>query len=568
MAKNFTAWPEGWPRSLDYPEIAVYELLRQTATRVPNRIAIIFEGMELSYSELDHLSDRFAAALIDLGVAKGDRVAIYLHNCPQFAIAYYGILKAGAVYTAVSPLLSARELVHQLNDCGAETLVAEDVLMDGAQAVLADTMVGRVITTSLADCVSAVRSVLRPGEGGASANPLDLVTLLREHEPLSEPVAVDVHDDLVHIAYTGGTTGVSKGVMVTHANVVTNIIQTANWFLGGRVEMLDGVLTVILPPEVDPARDRHIVQDREVVLVVAPWYHSMGICGFLSLPVFGGFTLVVLPAFEPRRFLEAVETHGVTVLGGAPQLYIPLINLPDFKDYDLSGVKLATSGAAPLPLPILEQMLEAFSGVVSEGYGLTECTMGATANPPTRDALRPGSVGLPDFDTELRVVDPAGGEDLPVGSEGEICIKGPQMMRGYYNRPDATAEVLEDGWLHTGDIGYEDADGYFFVTGRLKDMLIVKGYNVYPREIEEVIFEHPAVRQCAVVGRADEASGEVPVAFVELKEGAQAESQEILDHTNSQIAHYKKVRQVIFVDAMPVSGPGKVLKTELRKMLE
>jgi len=568
MAKNFKSWPEGWPRSLDYPEIPVYEVLRQTAARVPNRIAIIFEGMELSYSELDHLSDRLAAALIDLGVAKGDRVAIYLHNCPQFAIAYYGILKAGAVYTAVSPLLSARELVHQLNDCGAETLVAEDVLMDGAQAVLADTMVRRVITTGLADCSSAVRSVLRPGETGKFTDSLDMMDLLKEHEPLAEPVAVDVHDDLVHIVYTGGTTGVSKGVMVTHANVVTNIIQTLNWFLGGRVEMLDGVLTIVHPPDVDPARDRHIVQDREVVLVVAPWYHSMGICGFLSLPVFGGFTLVVLPTFEPRRFLEAVETYGVTVLGGAPQLYIPLINLPDFKDYDLSGVKLATSGAAPLPLPILEQMLEAFSGVVSEGYGLTECTMGATANPPTRDTFRPGSVGLPEFDTELRIVDSASGEDLPVGSEGEIWIKGPQMMRGYYKRPEATAEVLEDGWLHTGDIGYEDSDGYFFVTGRLKDMLIVKGYNVYPREIEEVIFEHPAVRQCAVVGQPDEASGEVPVAFVELKEGARAGEQEILDHTNSQIAHYKKVHQVIFVDAMPVSGPGKVLKAELRKMLE
>jgi long-chain acyl-CoA synthetase len=568
MAKNFKSWPEGWPRSLDYPEIPVYDLLRQTAARVPHRIAIIFEGMELSYSELDHLSDRFAAALIDLGVAKGDRVAIYLHNCPQFAIAYYGILKAGAVYTAVSPLLSARELVHQLNDCGAETLVAEDVLMDGAQAVLADTKVRRVITTGLADCSSAVRSVLRPGETGKFTDSLDMMDLLREHEPLAEPVAVDVHDDLVHIVYTGGTTGVSKGVMVTHANVVTNIVQTLNWFFGGRVEMLDGVLTVIHPPDVDPVRDRHIVQDREVVLVVAPWYHSMGICGFLSLPVFGGFTMVVLPSFEPRRFLEAVGTYGVTVLGGAPQLYIPLINLPDFKDYDLSGVKLATSGAAPLPLPILEQMLEAFSGVVSEGYGLTECTMGATANPPTRDALRSGSVGLPDFDTELRVVDPAGGEDLPTGSEGEIWIKGPQMMRGYYKRPDATAKVLEDGWLHTGDIGYEDADGYFFITGRLKDMIIVKGYNVYPREIEEVIFEHAAVRQCAVVGQPDEASGEVPVAFVELKEGTHVGQQEILDHTNSKIAHYKKVRQVIFVDAMPVSGPGKVLKTELRKMLE
>ena len=219
-------------------------------------------------------------------------------------------------------------------------------------------------------------------------------------------------------------------------------------------------------------------------------------------------------------------------------------------------------------MSVLEKLLDAFpNGVVQEGYGLTECSMGATANPPDRSAIRPGSVGLPVFDTECKVIDTATGEDLPPGSEGEICIRGPQVMVGYWNRPEATAEVLRDGWLLTGDIGREDQDGFFYVTDRKKDMIIYKGYNVYPREIEEVIFEHPAVQQCAVVGRPDLETGESPVAFVELKQGAQATRQEIMEHTNSQVGHYKKIKDLIFMETIPVSAAGKVLKKELREHL-
>ncbi len=277
--------------------------------------------------------------------------------------------------------------------------------------------------------------------------------------------------------------------------------------------------------------------------------------------------MVVFPRFESKEYLDAITKYNVTVMGGAPQLFIPLVNHPDFDSYDLSGIKLAASGAAPLAKSVLDKMLAAFSGLVSEGYGLTECTMGATSNPPERSNIRSGSVGIPVFDTECKVVDLETGENLPTGKEGEICIKGPQVMQGYWNKPEETAEVLKDDWLYTGDIGKMDEDGYFYITDRKKDMIIYKGYNVYPRELEEVIFTHPAVEQCAVVGRPDLDVGEAPVAFVQLRQGAEATAEEIMQHTNPQVAAYKKIREVRFLDAIPVSPAGKLLKRVLREML-
>lgn len=565
MAKNFNAWPKDWPKSLNYPEIPVHTFLEQTAARVPNRIAIIFAGMELTYGELKALSDRFATALAEMGIQKGDRVAIHLPNCPQFAIAYYGALKIGAVFTPLSPLLSPREALYQLNDSGAKTLISLDLIFPAIQSIVPDTGLKLVITTSIADCFNAINAPLKPIGKIEVPDTIDMAYLLKQYEPKVPEVAIDVKKDLVHLAYTGGTTGLSKGVMLTHQNVVTNTLQFGNWFRGAQIEMVDGVLSTVFPPGVDPEKDRLMAGDRETALVVVPWFHAMGTVGFLNGQIFGGNTMVVFPRFDPQEYIDAVAKYKATMLGGAPQLYIPLINLPDFKSYDLSGIKIATSGAAPLAMPILEKMLDAFAGVVIEGYGLTECTMGATANPPDRSSIRPGSVGIPVFDTECKVVDPATGKDLPPGSEGEICIKGPQVMKGYWNKPEETANILRDGWLFTGDIGREDEDGFFYITDRTKDMIIYKGYNVYPREIEEVIFEHPAIQQCAVVGKPDIDVGEAPIAFVELKKGENATRDEILEFTNSKIARYKKLRDVIFLEQIPVSAAGKVLKKELRE---
>ena len=568
MAKNFNAWPDQWPKNLNYPEQPVFSFLDQTAARVPNRVAIIFGGMELTFAELKDLSDRFANALVSMGLKKGEKVAIHLPNCPQFAIAYYGAIKAGAVFTPLSPMLAPREATHQLNDAGAKILISLDLVYPGICAILPDTGVEKVITTSIADCYNPIIQPLKPLEKIPLPDTLDMAALLKEHPPEVPDIEIDIFNDLVHLAYTGGTTGLSKGVMLSHYNVVVNACQFAHWFSGAQIEIKDGIPTSVFPDGVDPLRDRPIVADQESALVVVPWFHAMGTVGYLNNLVYGGTTMVVFARFEPQEYIDGVKKYNATMVGGAPQLYIPLVNLPNFDTYDLSGVKLATSGAAPLALPVLDKMLEAFSGVVCEAYGMTECTMGATANPPDRAHIRQGSVGLPVFDTECKVVDLASGEDLPPGKEGEICIKGPQVMQGYWNKPEETAEVLKDGWLYTGDIGKEDEDGYFYITDRKKDMIIYKGYNVYPRELEEAIFTHPAVEQCAVIGKPDLDVGEAPVAFVQLKQGAEATAEDLMKHTNSQVAAYKKIREVKFLDAIPVSPAGKVLKRELREMLK
>jgi long-chain acyl-CoA synthetase len=568
MPKNFNEWPKNYPKSLDLPEIPIFSLLDQTAARVPHRIAIIFQGMELTYSELKDLSERFAAALDAMGVQKGDRVAIHLPNCPQFAISYYGILRIGAVFTPLSPLLSPREALYQLNDSGAQTLISLDGIYQGIRSIIPETGVKQVITTSLGDCLNAIISPLMPFKKSQVPDTIEMAELLEEFQPLIREVPIEAKVDLAHLAYTGGTTGISKGVMLSHFNVVSNILQCSSWIGQATLEMVDGNMEIRYPQGVNPKEDRILAPDQETHLVVAPWFHAMGIIGYLNCQVAFGATIVVLHRFEPKEYLNSIVKYRTTALGGAPQLYIPLISQPDFHSYDLTEVKFAGSGAAPLALPVLEKLLGAIPGVVCEAWGLTECSMVATFNPPDRDKIRPGSVGIPICNTECKVVDMVTGDDLPVGSEGELCIRGPQVMRGYWKKPEATAEVLKDGWLYTGDIGREDEDGFIFITDRKKDMIIYKGYNIYPRELEEVIFEHPAVRQCAVVGKPDQEAGEIPVAFVELKEGAQATIDEIMQHTNSKVARYKKIRDGGIVTALPVSGVGKVLRRELRKRLE
>ncbi len=568
MGKNYASWPVNWPKSIDYPELPVFSFLEQTAKRVPNRLAIIFGGMELTYQELNELADRFAAALLDLGVNTGDRVAIHLPNCPQFAIAYYGILKTGATFTPLSPLLSAREALHQLNDSGAKILISFDLMYPLIEHVIPETVVSHVITTSIADCFNPLIAPLKPIGKTDVPGTLDMAELLGRYEPIQHRLTIDVHNDIAHLAYTGGTTGLSKGVMLTHHNVVANVLQFTNWFVGANVGIEDGLMVSIFPPGVDPEKDRVMVKDKETSIVVAPWFHAMGTIGYLNSPVVSGMTMVVQPRFEVRDYLDAIVKYNVTQMGGAPQLFIPLMNLPDIETYDLSGVKLIASGAAPLSQSLLDKMEKVFSGVILEAYGLTECSMGATANPPDKEKTCQGSVGLPVFDTECKVVSIETGEDLDPGEEGELCIRGPQVMKGYWQRPDETRKVLKDGWLYTGDIAKEDENGFFYITDRKKDMIIYKGYNVYPRELEEILLTHPSVLQCAVLGKQNADAGEIPVAFVQVQESQTVSGEELADYVNRQIAFYKKVREIVIIDEIPVSAAGKILKRQLRSGLE
>ena len=566
--KNFKCWPKFNPRSLNYPEIPVFQLLKSSATKWPNRICIIFDAMEITYSELLNLSERFAAALAGLGVQKGDRVAIHLPNCPQFAIAYYAVLMNGAIFTPCSPLMVERELEYQLNDAEVGTLVTLDLFYPTVEKVVPKTRIKNVIVASIPDIFPPLLTPIRPPLVKKEIpGTLDFAALLRSHEPKPPQVKIEAKKDLVHLAYTGGTTGVSKGVMLTHFNVVVNVLQSAHWGAGGNVAYKDGILELVRM-EGDREEDHPIRFGKGKALVVVPWFHAMGTIGYLNQMIYLGATMVVFPRFDPGQYLQAIEKYEANALGGAPQLFIPIINHPDFKKYDLSNIRLAASGAAPLPIPVMEQMLKSFSGVVMEAYGLTECTMGSIYNPPSREGMKVGAVGLPIFDTEIKIVDlETGTKEVPRGEVGELCIEGPQVMQGYWKKPEETKMVLRDGWLYTGDIAREDEDGYFYIVDRKKDMLIYKGYNVYPRDLEEVMAKHPAVQQCAVIGKPDPEGGEIPVAFIVLKEGMAATDGELMEYCTKNLSPYKKIRQIIFKKQLPVSGAGKVLKKELRKEL-
>ncbi|MHB8138108.1 MAG: class I adenylate-forming enzyme family protein [Smithellaceae bacterium] len=561
--KNFSRWPIGVHRTLNYPEIPVYGFLDSAAVRFPVRVAMRFSGMEITYGEFLVLVHRFANALMARGVWKGDRVAIHLLNCPQFAIAYYALLKLGAVFVPCSPLLTERELKHQLTDSGAETLITLDLFFAGTKKVIEQVPVKNLIVTSLADNFPALSITTKPLRKMPIDQGEDFIRLLEEGSPDPVSVAIDPRLDLAHLAYTGGTTGPPKGVMLTHYNIVVNVLQCFHFYTGGKPSMEQGFIAYDLadiPPEADLG-----MRPGRTTMVVVPWFHAMGTIAYLNLQFYAGHTMILFPRFDPGPFIRAVEKYQAEVIGGAPHLFITMIAHPDFARTDLSSVKTVISGAAPLSAEVMRRLMAAFPGVVTEGYGMTEVTLAATANPASRRAVKIGSVGMPIIDTAMKVIDLTTGKPVLQGEVGELCIRGPQCMQGYWNQPRETADVLIDGWMHTGDIGYEDSDGYFFITDRKKDMIIYKGYNVYPKELEEILFTHPAVFQCAVVGRLDEQGGEIPVAFVQSAPDHQVTGAEIMNFVNDQVAPYKQIRRVVFVSALPVSMVGKVLKRELRE---
>lgn len=565
MEKNYKCWPKGVFKQLSYPEVPVFQFLRSAALRWPWRNAIIFGGMEATFQELDQLSDRFATALADMGVKKGDKVGIHLPNCTQFAIAYYGLLKAGAVFVPISPLLAERELVFECNDAEVETYIGLDMLFEMPKQALPKTPVKNTIIVSLADCyppIAAPAKLLQrqPLPEGTT----DFTSLVADYPPEPPQIEFDVKEDLAHIAYTGGTTGTPKGVMITHYSAVAMICQAAYWGGGGDVLYEDGRFGV-KRMEGDSDEDHALGWGREISLVVVPWFHAMGVMGYLNMQVLFGVTMVVFPRFDPTEYLQAFNKYRATFFGGAPQLFVPLVEHPDYKDTDMSEVKFVVSGAAPIPQYLLEALLEKIPGVVCEGYGLSECSLACSLNPPTREGYRLGSVGLPLSDTEIKIVDPEAGEkEMPVGEIGEIILQGPQVMKGYWKKPEETDNVLKDGWLYTGDIGKFDEDGYLYIVDRKKDMLIYKGYNVYPRDLEEVINEHPAVAQAAVVGKYDDRLGDLPIAFVELVPGEEISEEELLNYANDNLAKYKKIRVLKIIEALPATATGKVLRRELR----
>jgi len=541
--------PPGLPAHLDYPLTDIGAILRGAAIRYGERVAFHHDGAELTYTELLARAAQVANGLRAHGIGDDDVVAVHMPNCLDYPAVYYGILLAGAVFTPANPLLPPEDLAFQLTDSGAAAVVTWGLAAQVLAAVR-DRLPARLIVTVDAELPDAV--------------PLPA---LREGQSDTPPaVTIDPATHLAHLAYTGGTTGRSKGVELTHRHVVTNVLQTACWS-SGSVPVLteDGDL---LLDQIGSAQDWPTRHGSGVMVNLTPWFHAMGVIGYLSVPLLAGFTIVIHQRFEPGAFLADLERFHATMIGGAPPVFAALMRHPDFVTRDLSAIRGLSSGAAPLPLPVLDALQARFpDALIGEGYGLTEVTMMATANPSWRSGVRrAGTVGVAAYDTEVRVVD-LDGAPLPTGERGEVCIRGPQVMQGYLHRPEATAEVLSDGWLRSGDIGTFDADGYLSIVDRAKDMLLYKGYNVFPRELEELLHAHPAVAGAAVVGRPDAEVGELPVAFVVLVPGAAVTDAELQEYVNAQVVPYKKLREVHLVDAIPVSAAGKVLRRELRARL-
>jgi len=565
-------WPKGLPVSLDYPPVPVWKLLESSARKYPDREAIIFSIGEgsTSYAELWEKARRFATALARLGVKKGDVVAVQLPNSPQFALVYYGILLAGAVFTPCNPLMSAAELRHQMVDSGANTLVALDMFMSTVVGVRAQTGIKNVIVTGVQEAVPPHTPVHVVGYGPKTYS---LQQLVRDTPPDPPEVAIDPENDLAHLAYTGGTTGVSKGVLLTHKAVVANTLQFSHWAASGQPVLdEDGILQVVGCYDEDAAPgddwEYPATPGEGKVLIVVPWSHSMGTIGYLNTPIYLGTTMVVHPRFDAAAYVADIVKHEAEVFGGAPPVLRGVLNHPGVQELDFSSVRWIPSGAAPLPVEYLRKMMELVpDAVVMEAYGLTEMTMGAVSNPANRSGRRePGSVGIPVFDTDVKIVD-LDDPDLEIGFDelGEICVTGPQIMKGYHNRPDETAKALRNGWVHTGDIGRISQDGYLYVVDRKKDMLIYNGYNVYPRELEEILHTHPAVASCVVVGKPDPRRGEIPKAFVVCRPDVSVTEEELIEMVAERVSSYKKVREVEFVESIPVNLAGKPLRRELRE---
>lgn len=557
-------WPPGLPFSLDYPDVPVAAILAGSAARWPGRVAFRQAGREMRYGELWREACRFGNGLRALGVGRGDVVACRLPNVLEFPVVYYGVLLAGAVFCPVNPLLPGGDLAVQLGECGAVALVTADL---GPAVLEAVEEVGP-------------RHVVVAGDGAGAAVPggravgLAAVGAGRGCDPPSAGLVPRA--DLAHIVYTGGTTGHPKGAMLTHRNVVANTLQNACWFTGTvpRAGAGAGGHPGVVLEAAGPAAEYAQRPGETSIVTVAPWFHALGLIAYLGLQVAVGSTVVVHSRFDVAAFVADARRFGVTQVGGAPAMLRALLADPSCRAGGLPSVRTVTSGAAPLPGETFAGLRERFPGAaIVEGYGLAEVTMGVSANPVNGSGPRKaGSVGLPIFDTEVKIVDAGGAVvtgDTPgvgAGREGEICVRGPQVMAGYRNRPEETAAVLSaDGWLRTGDVGVVDEDGYLSVVGRMKDLLIYKGYNVYPRELEEILLAHPAVRNVAVVGRPDAEAGEVPVAFVAT--AAPVGAEDLLAYVNGRVVPYKRVREVRFVDEIPVSASGKILKRLLRDFL-
>ncbi|WP_405483438.1 class I adenylate-forming enzyme family protein [Streptomyces sp. NBC_00009] len=554
-------WPQGMPTSLEYPESTLGEVFTSAAKLYGDRAAVVDGDEQLTFAQLHERAAAFAQGVRDAGVREGDVVLLHLSNSAWFLVGYYGALLAGATVSPANPLQPAQGLRAQLLDTGAALAVSHPAHV----ATLLEAGAGSALRTVVVVPPSACAPSAEPVPVDAGVVALADFTAGRAAAP---PKTTATTDGVAHIAYTGGTTGVSKGVRVLHRNVVANVTQMTAWRAAHRVTTDEDGDLQLRPIAGLP--DAALRPGNAVTVVVSPLFHAHALIN-MNFLLLCGTTVVLTGRFSPERLLEAVERHRATYITGSPTMWHALLDSPEAGDRDLSSVRGISSGAAPIDPATLQALETAFpAALVSEGYGLTEGTCLVTAGPLLRGAKhRLGSVGLPVVDTtvEARSVI-GGGAALGPDEVGELWVRGPQVTAGYLDQPDATAEQFVDGWLRTGDLGYVDEDGFVFISGRAKEMLIYKGYNVYPRELEDVLHSHPDVGTAAVVGRSVARVGQEPVAFVVPRSGAAVDPDDVMAYVAERVLPYKKIRAVHIVDALPTTAAGKVLKSELRARTE
>ena len=528
----FRAWPSHLPQVLDYPLAPAWWILERNLERYPDRIAIhdldhdtLAERESLTYAELAARARALATGLQRLGISRGARVALCLPNSPALITSFYGTWLAGATVVPINPLAKGLELRQQLGDADASLLIAASDAATTASAVAGEMGIPLVLSSEVGS----------PSLRGA----IPFEALLAEDGRGLKTVAVDAHEDVAVLLYTGGTTGTPKGAMLTHRNIVANTVQFVEWYA------------------FEPGR--------ETCIGVLPMFHSGGMSGAMNVPLYAGATLLVLSRFRPASVAQAVERYRATRLFGVPTMFIALLNHEAGRRADYSSLRACRTNAAPLP-PSIKAAFDTLVGreVLVEGYGLTETSPLTHANPIHQ--ARPGSIGIPIAETDAKIVDLETGADLPAGQPGELVIRGPQVMKGYWQRPEETAAAMAGGWFHTGDVAQMEEDGYFHIVDRMKDQINTAGFKVWPREVEEVIYAHPAVKMVAVIGVDDAYRGEAVKAFIVLKEEhrRQIREAELLTFCQERLMPYKVPRLVEFRDELPLSAAGKMLRRLLR----
>lgn len=543
----------GVPAEVEIPAIPVDGLLRRTAERMPDRTALVFFGAKTSYAELDRAADQFAHALRGMGVEKGDRVSLHLPTTPAFVIAFMGAMRAGAIAVPMNPLFVERELGILFEQVTPKVSVTFDLLVPRMRALSAAGGVGvpgRLVVTGIQDSLPVPIKWLYPltakREGRWNPQPHtdetpNLFRLLRA-APGGRVESAATSDDVAVLQPTGGTTGIPKAAMLSHRNLVANALQVSVW----------------MPP--------YAAAEPPTILCPLPLFHIYGLTVDMNYGMLVGATLVLLPRFDPKQVLRAIAKYRPQLFPGAPIMYQTLSHHPEVSKFDLSSIDACISGAAPLPPEVQADFERITGGRVCEGYGLTEASPVTHCN-PIHGERRNGTIGLPFPSTDARVMDVTTDRPAGPGGVGELEVRGPQVMVGYWQRPEETAAVLRDDWLRTGDLASMDADGYFTIVDRIKDLVIVGGINVYPREVEEVLLAYPAVADAAVIGMSDERRGEVPYAFVVLAEGKVASVAELLEHCRANLARYKVPADIEIRSELPKTMVGKVLRKDLRAEL-